>query len=318
MKLYATIGGEVSPDSIVLASTRRVSTFKSGKIVTLAMPIKSLPSTLVGGTYTLVAQAVDPTGVLTTLAIGPAVAVSGPMIALSESFAKLVLPPAVVAGSKTKVAAVIKIINTGNILSRGNTAISLYASPDGTVAGGTLIKTVLRKLAIRAGKSISVSIPLDAYPSVADGACSIVAQVIDPLSQASSETSASIVQIARAHIDLAAVALTVPASAATGKSITVALSLNNLGNIIAAGHLEIAFIGSASSNGSNPFALATLQTTIRLQPGKIQIVHLKVPVPAGVPLGTMYLTADVDPSNAFDETDLTNNVVVSGSAIKIS
>jgi cyclophilin family peptidyl-prolyl cis-trans isomerase len=317
VNLYATLGGVITPDSVVIGSATRKATYANTKAVPVSIAVKSLPGTLAAGVYTLVAQSVDTAGTLSAPVAGPTVTVAAPTIALSETFARLILPGSVVAGSKTSAAAVVKIVNNGNVISTGTTQINLFASPDGTIASGKLIKSISKKLSIRANQSATVSIPLGAYPLVTDGNYSIIAQVIDPKSQATSVTSSGTVNIAAARIDLAASRLVVPASGKIGKSISVTLSLGNLGNELAAGKLQIAFAFSSSSTGANPFAAATLQSAIKLPAGKTQILHLKVPVAAGTPAGAVYAIATLDPANLFGDVNLANNTVISSSAITL-
>jgi hypothetical protein len=109
----------------------------------------------------------------------------------------------------------------------------------------------------------------------------------------------------------------VPATATLAKPISVVISLENLGNIQASGSLDVLFETSASASGTNPIQVGNLTTTIKLAPGKTQILHLKPVIASGSPTGEMYLIAVVDPANVFSDIDLANNTVISSSAIKI-
>jgi hypothetical protein len=241
------------------------------------------------------------------------------VIALAESFTKLLLPASVVAGAKTSAVALLKITNSGNIVSTGITPISLYASTDGTVANGTLIKTIARKLVIKPGKSITVPIPLGTYPSVTDGNYLIVAQATDPLSQISSLKSSSTVNIAAATVDVTTTALAVPATATFTKPVNVALTVTNTGNVVASGLLQIAFAASTTASGANAVSLGTLSTHIKVQPGKSQTLHLKLRIPAASPTGLQFVVTNIDPSRVLNTsgTPTTNTIIVSPTAITI-
>lgn len=316
--VYASTDGEIDANSVLIASVKRSVNLKVGESITVPIPVKSLPANLSSGAYTLLGQTTDPSGDTSDAASGPSVTVSAPLISLSESIVKLPLPAAVVAGSKTSAAAVLRIANGGNITSSGNTTITLLASPDGTVASGTAFKSITRRLSIRAGKSTEVTVPLGAFPTGADGNYLIVAEVTDPNGGVSSIANSTPVNIAAAKIDLANAIAAVPAAGQVGKSISVTLEVTNDGNISAAGNLQIAFSASTASNGANPFSLETVSTRINLAPGRTQAVHVKVSLPLGMPTGQLYLVSTLDPNDVFNDVDLANNTAISSSFITVS
>jgi hypothetical protein len=317
LNLYATLSGVLNSDAVLIASSNRNLAIKPGSTVNVPLPVTSLPADLAAGTYTLVVQAVDATGTLSRVAAGPTLSVSAPVVSLTESFTRLTLPAAVVAGSRTSAAAVVKVTNAGNVPSSGITSVGLYASTDGIAADGSLLKTLSRRLVIQPGKFINLSVPLGAYPTVAAGDYEIIAQVVDPQSQVSSAASTSTVQISPAYINLTVANPAAPTTATTGKSIVVSLLLSNTGNVIAAGPLQIEFGFAATADGSNPTNLPLITTQIHLLPGKSQLLRVRLPIPASLTAGTDYLVVDLDPSNTFNESSVTDNSAVGGSIITI-
>jgi hypothetical protein len=195
ISLYASPDGSVDSSAVLIALVKKNLTIKSKKTAMVPISIKAIPSNLAAGTYSLISQTVDISKNISTAATGPTLTVAAPVIALSEDFNKFNLPATAVAGAKTSAAATLNITNNGNIPSVGTTTISLYASPDGTIASGTVIKTITRKLTIRAGRATPIRIPLGAFPKLTAGTYSIIAEVTDPNGNTSSVVFASRVVI---------------------------------------------------------------------------------------------------------------------------
>jgi hypothetical protein len=308
--LYASADGSVDANSVSLGLVKRTLNLKPNAVSPFVLPA-TLPASLEAGTYTLLAQTVDPSGNATTATAGASLVVAAPFITLSETFQRLVLPMAVVSGTKTPVVASIKIANSGNMTSSGTTTISLYASGDGSVADGTLITFVSRRLVIGVGKSVVTAVPLRKYPSVPNGDYFVVAAVTDPDGGASSVSSATTVNIAAAFIDLAALSVSAPVKGTIGKRLSVTVDVTNDGNSLASGPLQIAFAVSQNTDGSDSFALGTLGTRISLMRGVSRKMVFSVPLVPGTPGGNTYIVATVDPADMFVDSNLMNNTAVS-------
>jgi cyclophilin family peptidyl-prolyl cis-trans isomerase len=318
VNLYASTDGSIDSSAVLVATVTKSVNIKIGKSISVPLTVRSFPSTLASGSYTLLSQTINTAGQISNAATGPALQLAAPVVTLSESFTKLVLPASVVAGSKTSAAAVLKITNSGNVASSGATIISLYASTDGTVANGTLIKTVTRKLTIQPGKSVNVSVPLGKYPSVTNGTYTIVAQVTDPKANISQHAFATPVTIAAAMLELSVASVSVPATGILGKGITVTVDVTNAGNITAAGSLDINLGASTLSTGVNPFSLSTLTAFINIKPGGKQVLHLKVPIALGSPSGEQFIVATLTSDNVFGSTDFTNPAAVSATTVNLT
>jgi hypothetical protein len=194
--LYLSTDGSIDGSSILIAHVTHSLSIAAGKSKAIALAVKSLPSTVADGHYTLLARVVDPSSTASDSTSGPAVTVSQPIISLSETFAKLTLPQSVTAGAKVHAVAGIKIANTGTDLSSGPTIVALYLSADGQVDGtATLIKSVTKSFKIHPNKSVIDSLPLTQAPSLTPGSYFVIATVTDPKNQMTSVTAANKVTV---------------------------------------------------------------------------------------------------------------------------
>ncbi len=316
--IFASTDGFVDSSSILVGTYKKSINLVQNGQTTAPVAVGPLLTKLSAGSYTLIAQTLDPLGNTSDSPAGIALTVQTAVVALSESFTRFALPTSVLAGAKTPLAALLKITNSGNVRSTGPMTITLYASTDGTIADGTAFKTITSKAPIAAGGSIPVSVPLTAYPNVADGNYDILVQVTDPRLNTSSAEYSAPVNIAAAKIDLANTVAAVPTNAKIGKTLLVTLDVANNGNVTASGTIDIAFSISATSDGSNSVSLATVSTHVTVVPDRVQVLHLHVPIPAGIAPGSFYLVSNVDSTNKFNDIDLLNNTGISATAITLS
>ena len=268
----------------LLGSVSKRMALKKGKPAAISVPITTTPASL-SGTYTLEAQVLDLAGNPSVVAVPGTVKLAAPFIALSESFAKLTLPVAVVAGSPIKAAAVLKISNAGNIASTGPTTIGIYASPDGLIADATLIASVTRKLSIKANGSASVTIPIGAIPASLNGNYKIVAQVTDPEANVTTASSGKTVDIAQPFISLSATVSTPkPVSLLPGKTTSVELTVKNTGNIASNSSATIS-IGLTSDGTTELPGSATIARFVNIPAGKSVTLRLPLTIPTTITAG---------------------------------
>lgn len=194
--LYLSTDGSIDGSSVLIAHATHSLAIATGKSKKAVLPIKSLPSTIADGNYTLLARVVDPSSTPSDSSAGAAVTVSQPIISLSETFTKMTLPQSVAAGAKIHAVAAIKITNTGTDLSSGPTTVALYLSADGQVDGtATLIKSSTKNFKIHPNKSVTDSLSLTEAPSVTPGTYFVIATVTDPKKQLTSVTAANQVTV---------------------------------------------------------------------------------------------------------------------------
>jgi hypothetical protein len=180
VKLVATVSGKVDALAIVLATTTQSVKLKTATSATVTFSIKSLPAKLTAGTYTLIAEATDPSAHAADSSTGPKLKVAAGVISLAGLFSGVSFP-ATAAPGKIKASASVKITNKGNIASSGATTVGLFLSTDGTVpVGARPLASITRSLSIAPGKSTVVSLVIGQIPQLAAGSYLIVAQIIDP------------------------------------------------------------------------------------------------------------------------------------------
>jgi len=166
---------DTSVDTLV-ASIKKSETVKHTKTTTLSIPIKTLPPNLIGGSFHLIVQTVDPAG----SAAGASTqifSVAAPFISLSERVASLNLPATVTNGEKLHSTLKLIVTNGGNI-TNDDLTVDLSASSDSTLPGPSFLP-VKNHTKIAPGKSISISIPIKNLPTLAAGSYFLVAQTTD-------------------------------------------------------------------------------------------------------------------------------------------
>jgi len=173
----------------LLTQVTKSESLKVQKSGTLGIPIKSLPSNLIGGTYHLIVETVDSAGTASAVSAGT-FSVAAPFISLSEHVTSLKLPASIVGGAKLKGSYVkLTVINSGNITDDGFT-IDLSASQDPAAAGSTFL-TVKKTTKIAPGKSLGLMISLKTLPALTAGSYYLVAHTTDADGGTSLASSAS-------------------------------------------------------------------------------------------------------------------------------
>jgi hypothetical protein len=179
---------DTSVDTL-LTHLSKSESLKVQKSATLSIPIKSLPSNLVGGTYHLIVQTVDSAGTASAASTGT-FSVAAPFISLSEHVVSLKLPATITSGAKLKGSSVaLTVLNSGNITDDGFT-IDLSASQDADQAASTFL-VVKKATKIAPRKSVRVMISLKTLPALTAGSYFLVAQTTDSNGGTSLASSAS-------------------------------------------------------------------------------------------------------------------------------
>jgi uncharacterized membrane protein len=205
----------------------------------------------------------------------------------------------------------VKIANAGTGKFSGRTAVTLYASSDGTFsASDPQLGAITQNLIIPAGASRNVVVRVPEFPQNLDGDYFLVANVAAPTATAQG-VSAAAIDISPAEIDFSNAITAVPAAAKPGARIRVTLDVTNFGNVNATGWLGMIFELSSSSDGSNPIQVANVTSHILIKPGGSEKLPLSVPVPLGSPAGNQFIVSVLDPSDVFNSPNRTNNTAIS-------
>jgi uncharacterized repeat protein (TIGR03803 family) len=165
-------------DATALGSASKMVKLKPGGSVPVAVPVKSLGS-LPSGTYSLIAEATDPSGVVTASAAGGSLSVAAPTVSFTETITKVTLPASSVAGAKTKAVATIVVANGGNVTPTKDSELALFLTPDGVPADGEQVALLPEPLKAKPGKATTVKVPLKAIPALAAGQYFVAVQVTD-------------------------------------------------------------------------------------------------------------------------------------------
>ena len=114
-----------------------------------------------------------------------------------------------------------KITNSGNVSSTGQSTIAFYFSQDTVATDGTLIRSVSESVVLKPGASRVVNVPLVSLPSVADGEYYLDIVVTDPKSDVTTLNSSGRYALAAPFISLVPSA----ASAVNAKNGTATIKL---------------------------------------------------------------------------------------------
>ena len=316
LNVFASGDITLDDDSVNIGSAKLKVSIKPGASITVGVPLKITAGLLSQGNYKLVAQTVDPTKNLTTADSATSFVLADPFVQLTQVFSKLVLPSIAVKGDKTTAVALIKITNSGNVTSKGETPVSIYASQDGTVGNGSLLNTVRPKLSIPVGKSVTVAVPLKNYAVSNSGEYSIVAQVTDPTGGISTTVSNSTIDLESPTIDLAGGIDALPAKAKIGSSMLVTIDVTNNGNVVAKGPLQIAFSSSTAADGSTPFAPLHRKSKNQSETRQQNAPAAECESSNRRDGCANYLVATLDPTNTFADPNLIDNTSVSAVTVK--
>jgi hypothetical protein len=242
----------------------------------------------------------------------PASGMHNLMAALSD------VPSGGVAGTRTKDSVTIELSNSGTGIARGPVAMTLFVSTDQTLdSSDTRVRTVVRNVSIRPGKSLAMSVRLDRYPDVADGNCWLLARVSGAAAGTTSTTaSATSIHMTTPTVDLSGTFSSMPTTMHHGMHGALVLDMVNNGTATANGLLSVNFGWSATPDSSSRDGLTNVVKRVHLKPG----AHCTIRLPdssVDVPPGSFYMTANIDPTDMFHDSNLANNVVVGATPVLI-
>jgi hypothetical protein len=75
---------------------------------------------------------------------------------------------------------------------------------------------------------------------------------------------------------------------------------------------------STNPDGSDPTTIATVNAKLAIKPGATKNVKLNFLVPAEVASGSYHIVATLDPANVLGDNDVTNNTVLSTTALTVA
>jgi len=224
----------------------------------------------------------------------------------------------IVGGAKAKASAVVTVNNpTGQTVS-GPVTVTLLVSLGQSLGGATQLLAVTEKLKLNAGAHKALRIKLSSFPSLPKGSYYLIATVKAPDGTVTGAAVATpSLTIAPAFITIkASNLLGLPAAIAPGEKLTLSLTLQNNGNVPAAGTAGLTVSLSASSTGTGGQTVATTPLRVKLKAGKSGVYRVRFVVPAGTAAGSYYLAASLAVS-ALGDTTTADGMAVSGVPISV-
>lgn len=230
----------------------------------------------------------------------PAPAGNGPNLVAGNITTKI--PSVGVAHTHARGVAKLTVTNTGNVaVTRQLILMNLYASPDSQIRGNApLLAIVNRRISLKPGQHINITFPGFVWPASLNGTYFLVAKI--DVNNAVVETNESdnvgisagkVFSIAPPFVDLKNLGATgIPAALVANKTITIPLTLKNLGNVTASGPLTIRVLASTDTTESGgDLSLATLTPHISIRAGQTKVIKLHFKVPA-IATGVYHMIID--------------------------
>jgi len=224
-----------------------------------------------------------------------------------------------VAGGKiAPITQTVRITNTSTGTINESVTVNLLLSNDPSGAsGGTSVASVMRKVILKAGAFSNVPVTFHSLPANTTGTLYLLPEVTEPSGATGFSASSGTISAAAPFIDLAGSVFHVPATVKAGRKGVVTLSLVNNGNIVATGNLSIDL--QASPNGTLGAAgsidLGAVTRHVSIQPGRQLVLQFVETFPTTG--GPYFIVANLDTANVFNDSNLSNNVFASATAVTL-
>jgi hypothetical protein len=216
----------------------------------------------------------------------------------------------------------LRITNTGSTRFTGPVAVDLYAGASSATDAASLANDThvsqsnIASLELGAGKSKVVTLRYDYPTSLASGAYFLLASVNEMgIDVAPAVTTApATVQISAPQVDLAAsFASSQPVLVRRGRTTSVVVTIQNLGNVTAVGTLGVNLYASPSGTldaASDPLLTGIVGRSIRIRPGRSIRVRLSFPAPASLAPGAYSLIAAIHSATQIPDANAANDTAV--------
>jgi dUTPase len=210
---------------------------------------------------------------------------SSPSSTILPTFGHVKLPVSAIAGQKVAVSLPLSLKATGSTL-KGKYVVYIYADASTTLSGQqVLVGTFSISATIKSGKIRAWSLRLTSLPSsLPADTYHILAEVVDPTGAASLVATSQTLQVLAPAITLmASVGVVSPKDLVLGKAGSVAITVENTGNVTASGPLAIVL--SASTDGTLAGIVSTLVSEtikVNLVPRRRLAFRLRFKAPNGL------------------------------------
>jgi hypothetical protein len=223
------------------------------------------------------------------------------------------LPSSTIAGQKLNATQTVTLTAGPKSVS-GTVKIALYLDTGtGVDAGAILLQSTSKRLKLKANGRLSTKLKILQLPaSVPNGTYHVVVQVTDPAGVTSDAASAGTITVAPPQIDLAGAFSKTPVPGKGGKTV-LTLNVSNMGNSAAAAALTFNVDRSPDGQLSDATVITTSTKKINLKPQKSTKIVDAVVLPAGA----YFMVIQLDPSDAFKDINLANDVFASSSQVTV-
>lgn len=213
-----------------------------------------------------------------------------------------------------------KVQNNGpGLLTNKTVEFKVYTSADGTLDAGDATLGTVNKLIkkMKVGKSVAVNLKFN-YPADLNGNFYLLARADSSNAIAESNetnnvgSSAVTTLVQPPFRDLQPTTVSKPSRLTAGLPITATAVIKNNGNVAFNDLVPVSLV--ISSDGTVTDGSTLLVTTtqkLSLKPGGSKTIRFSATLPADLAIGQYQLGVDVDPANAFAESDEGNNTGVS-------
>ncbi len=206
----------------------------------------------------------------------------------------------VVGGAKAKASAVVTLSNPSSQTISGPATVTLYVSLGQSLGGATHLLTVRPKLKLKPHGHTALRLKLSSFPSLPMGSYYLIASVDAPDGSSTGAAGPS-VTISPAFVKVIASNVVPAAAIAPGKKTTLALTLQNQGNVPAMGTPTVTIAASAEPSGTGGTTLATAPLKVKLKPGASGHYKVKFTAPASLPAGRYYLALNLNVAALGDD-----------------
>ena len=217
---------------------------------------------------------------------------------LSPAVARSGLAASIIAGSSQHGSAVVDVTNNGSTRYDGPVTTQIYASSDGAVdSNSILIASVKKTLIIAAGRTATVTVPIESTPAQLNGSYQLLAQTIDSSGNTSAASSGPSLTAAAPFLAFSdsILSTTLGAQDVSGQRsrATVRLEVTNQGNIAATGSSTIALYVSPDATPADGTLIRSLRQPLALRPGADRILTIPLQSLPAVADGSYFLVVQI-------------------------
>jgi hypothetical protein len=295
LEVYAATNGALDQFATLIGSVRYGIILPPERAA--VVPVRVNTSNVSPGDYKLVAMLSGPYDSSGISPGGPALHVDVGTVELSASVLKSTLALSTLGDSPTPALAVVRILNSGNLVSRGWTSVAIQASADGESVDG-FFNEVQHPMVISPGAmGVVVVVPLRRIPDLNEGDYHLVASVNDGTA---SGATGPVVHIAKGFVqlDVSTQAIMLPASGTDGQRTRAAakVSITNSGNVLSSDYDTINLYASRSPDYQMGDRLinGTRSSLITFAPKQTRAFIVPLVKFPKAPDGSYFLTARVD------------------------